>query len=133
MRLKQSDLSKRSKYGSILEKKDMGFPEKVFCFLGMDNDSKFAAKKRLKVLEFQKRSKTGFFQKNLFGCIGRKSYSFLKPSKVADLLYIATETVKFLELFKNCDFLQKKKRILRKKIIKGIKFALQCNWKKKTS
>ena len=38
------------------------------------------------------------------------SYSFLKPSKVADLLYIATDTLKFLKLFKTCDFSQKKKK-----------------------
>ena len=34
---------------------------------------------------------------------------------VANLLYSATETVKFHKVFKICDFLQKKKKIFRKK------------------
>ena len=63
---------------------------------------------RQKKLHFSKLSKTGFFQKNVFGFIGKKSCSALKSSKVADLLYIATETVNFLKLLKICDFLQKK-------------------------
>ena len=52
---------------------------------------------------------------------------------MANLLYSATETVKFLKLFKICDFLQKKIRLFRKKIIEGTKYAVQCIWKTKTS
>ena len=116
MRLKQSDLSKHSKYGSILEKKTWVFIKKSFVFWEQITIAKLPQKSTERE-RFLKTFKNGVFSKKLVGFIGGKSCSFLKSSKVADLLYIATETVKFLKLFKIFDFLQKKKVFFGKKLI----------------
>ena len=64
-----------------------------------------------KLLNFSKRSKTWFFRRIWLSVLEESLEVFLKFSKVADLLYNATEIIGFLKTFKISVFLQTKKMV----------------------